>query len=474
VTLPIFGLYAIALWGEFLTRRRSEAPSSAPKAHLDLSRRRAPLPSGVRFRRFYRSGLFSVWLATSFLPVMVWALWLVKAPSLGSYRWPAILGACFLLHLMVFVCLRRHTRPELKSSACRGWRRAFLLASPFLSLLSTPGVFLAFSAFLLRSARNTLSGEAHDSRGSAARIPSWKRLQGEARRQWQGKPWSQQWRRPFGLEVPDLDRKEEEQVLRLYRLKTLSLVLESGALLAAVMALAIHFPDLQPRLNAIVRYAMLIAAGAAALGLLVQAVGLSARALRIQDLADGLSRHPYGRYLLLTQAAFLAGFEGEFMLAQRQVKELGILLTAVGILCVTLLSLIVILAPFLKQGPRKLWIWDALFFALSLLGACVAALGERRASLFLTILRISAVLSPLRSLGLFHLLGGWLLRPFSWSQVLDRTMPARLRGTIVLLTLTAALPLGGLAIPFWIYARQRLLPRYERPPRVGYHQGDGP
>jgi hypothetical protein len=53
----------------------------------------------------------------------------------------------------------------------------------------------------------------------------------------------------------------------------------------------------------------------------------------------------------------------------------------------------------------------------------------------------------------------WLLRPFGLREALRVLRP---RWKIGLLLLTFFAPLGGLAVPFWIYARHRWWPVWER------------
>jgi len=77
-------------------------------------------------------------------------------------------------------------------------------------------------------------------------------------------------------------------------------------------------------------------------------------------------------------------------------------------------------------------------------------------------LEIALVLTPVWSLGLFLALGRWLLRPFTLRHLADPRLPFRSRAILAGVALTAALPLGGIAIPFWIYAHHRLWPGMER------------
>lgn len=77
-------------------------------------------------------------------------------------------------------------------------------------------------------------------------------------------------------------------------------------------------------------------------------------------------------------------------------------------------------------------------------------------------LETALVLAPLWSLGSFLVLGRWLLRPFTFRHLADSRLPRSDRAILAGVALTAALPLGGLAIPFWIYAHHRLWPGMER------------
>jgi hypothetical protein len=74
---------------------------------------------------------------------------------------------------------------------------------------------------------------------------------------------------------------------------------------------------------------------------------------------------------------------------------------------------------------------------------------------------VLALLTPLWSLILFLQFGGWLLRPFTWRDAFDTRLAVHQRLVLGAVALTAALPLGGLAIPFWIHVRKSLWPGFE-------------
>jgi len=295
-SVPLAGLYAISLWKLALAWTASRRVTRSLR--LDLSRRCDRLAVGLHPRALYRSGFFFVWLASNFLPLLVWALWLGQTGALGSARRPVIAGVCILLHLVAAFSIGLHVWTELQSPEIRGWRRALLALAPASWLLAIPGMVLGFSAFLLADPpRKSLTWLTYASRTAAMRDRGWRELQGSLRRSWERKSWFKQWRRPAGL-LPSQGRGHADlQVIALQRLKTLLLTLESGALLAVLPAG--FTPVALPR-------TLWVAASLAALGLGIQTVGLAARLLRA-PWSLALHRHPYGRYLLLSQSAFLSG-----------------------------------------------------------------------------------------------------------------------------------------------------------------------
>ena len=81
-SVPLAGLYAISLWKLALAWTASRRVTRSLR--LDLSRRCDRLAVGLHPRALYRSGFFFVWLASNFLPLLVWALWLGQTGALGS------------------------------------------------------------------------------------------------------------------------------------------------------------------------------------------------------------------------------------------------------------------------------------------------------------------------------------------------------------------------------------------------------
>jgi hypothetical protein len=446
-SLPLLGLYTLSLWRAALEQTSIQQASRAPS--LDLSTKRLSLPRGIRSRGLYRSGFFFVWAAGSLLPLLVWAVWLVQTTALGRYRQPAIVGACIILHLISSLSMAKYFRSELKSPFLDRWRRSLLAIASVLWLLAIPGMVVGLALFLLADPpRKSLTWLTYANRSGARRAFLWRALQGRLRQRWETRPWYAQWKRPAGLSPAEGTGYADAQVTAFYRLKTLFLTLESAALFAVVPA--------RTR-QAALPSALWTAAVLAGAGLTLQAATLAARFLRIPR-AQRLGRHPYGRYLLLTQAAFLAGLYMAALWAAGQVQQLGLLLCLGGALCGMLVVLFLLLPTAATPNGPDMTLWALLFLFLAAWGGLITLDGTADQPSLAT-LKALAALTPLWSCGLFLACEGWLLRPFSWRQVFDRTLPRRVRSLLAFTALTAALPLGGLMVPFWIFARHRLRPR---------------
>jgi hypothetical protein len=102
-------------------------------------------------------------------------------------------------------------------------------------------------------------------------------------------------------------------------------------------------------------------------------------------------------------------------------------------------------------------LWSALLFALCFL-AMGLLLEAQNGGNISGVFRLVSLLSPLWNLGLVLLFQKDFLRPFD----LRAALHLRPRWRMAVLLLTLAAPLGGLAIPLWIYARHRWWPEWER------------
>lgn len=261
------------------------------------------------------------------------------------------------------------------------------------------------------------------------------------------------------LGVPRGARAAETHRLAFFRLKTLLLAVDAAALswLAGRMTDWRLGPDFPTARNEIVILLLpalpgvLLAAGS----LIAQWTG---RCTALRDM--GL--HQYGPFLALVPVVAMSGLLVGSLQARGSMPEIGLCLLAMAlsgvllqILSMSLSGLTHSPAPS-ETGGTQLWFlfwiglialsWSLMFHSATLARA----------------LEMAFALAPLWSLGLFLALGRWLLRPFTFRHLADRCLPRRDRAILAGVALTAALPLGGLAIPFWIYAHHRLWPGMER------------
>jgi hypothetical protein len=310
---------------------------------------------------------------------------------------------------------------------------------------------------LTKPNRDPLIWTAYARRVNAARHAL---LQATLAGRWRGVPWFRQWHRPEGAASSWLDTQTETEVTGYYRVKTFLLAIESGTLLCILAKLAQRTPRLMPSVNPEFRVVCLGAMGLAALGLAAQALGIGARLLRIAPAVDWLDLHPYGRYLLLTQAAFLGGTETVSLLLAGRTVEAGAFI-ALGAALWTLLMLFPFLLPLFHVPDRRdLFLWSGLLLALAMLGVMLVLEGYLSGPLSKALAAITAA-SAVVGLGLSWSRLAWLIRPFTWHCLLDLRLAPSLRRHLLLVIVTAAVPLGGLAIPYWIYVRHRVLPRHD-------------
>ena len=247
--------------------------------------------------------------------------------------------------------------------------------------------------------------------------------------------------------------------LAFYRLKTFLLALDAAAL-AWVLA-KLGGPSLSFELSTRRLLPFLILP---VLGVIVE---LSFLAIRVIGWLRriSVSYQPYGRSLTLTQLALAAGLLFGPLLAGGQAANAGLLLTAMGI--GTAIASMLLFAPvsFLLMLPGRQTLvtlaWAGLFFELSVTGLVMMSHPEL-APPFLHFFTIAILLSPVWSLALFVGLKDWLLHPFELGHIFDRRLPGKVRAAQAAVALTAVVPLGGIAVPFWIYAQHRLWPRYEK------------
>ncbi len=480
-SLPLFSLFTLAAWPKFIamqpwrstSRRRGEPALELPRP-MSLS----ASPATPRRRRLDHrldrltgaAGYLALWSAADFLPCVWWGSWLASPMELTGDRRLMVFGICCALHLLACVGTIIYLWPRLRRP--RGLKTLLPWCVPLLMLLPLPLSMLGFFTFLTaddpRQRREPLIRTAYYARSSIDRLPRWLAVKASLHERWRKMPWWQRWRRPPNLERAVVEGDVEPQRLRVYRLKTLLLILDGAAMMLVVFRLATWLPAWAPMITRAVHAVFYAAVALAALGLLSQIAGLLARLGRVRDLVMLLNRYPYGRYLMLTQLVLLLGMQVGGLLTEETTERL-VTLTVAAALCAMVVGFVMILSPLkslLEDSTPNSSMRDVLPWALFFLGISGASaamiLNETVRQVLMQLLRCCAWLTPLWAILFAARQAGWLLRPFQLRQLGSNELPRKVQASLAFLVLTAAVPLGGLAIPFWIYAYHRLWPRYRR------------
>lgn len=421
--VPILGLASVPFWRWIAQTHPAWAFRQKNEPCLQLLR--PPPRRHLITESWIRSGgqrlsCFIVWLIVcQIAPFFGGISWLTGSGPLEPSRKTMILVVCVALHLAAALCGAFYSRNQ----AVLAW----LSLLPGMGILSLAVIYPAF----FHPREETLT------------------------------QWIQDRRRVHEMPVDGLldsvRRGGEAELHRLafFRLKALLLAFDAAALswLTARLAgwtLGLHLTRFES--------GVYLLALTALPGFLLASAGMAARLTRRWPSLHELEGHPYGRYLALVPVTCLSGLVFGSLLAYGCVSSAGLFLAAAGLLALLLLLLsmpLSALAGAPVQSDPTGAPWFVLWFAVTLLGA---ALGPNQ----VRALEPLFLLAPIWGLGLFLALGPWLLRPFTLRSVTDRRLPTKTRAILITMAITAALPLGGLAIPFWIYAHHRLWPEMER------------
>ncbi|HWM90877.1 MAG TPA: hypothetical protein VN493_08930 [Thermoanaerobaculia bacterium] len=442
VGIPIIGLATVPAWRWIARTRpvwafRKTRLESGPDLSAHAPSYQLPWWSvAERLLRPRRQLLLwsALWLiACQISPILGSVSWLAGSGPLEPSRQTAIVWASVVLHLTAALCGAFYGRNQADPSALRLRTLPWLLLLPGVGILSLAAIHLA--SFHPRE-EGLLLQVAHD------------------RRRVRGMPVDA---------LLDSNRRggdAELQRLAFFRLKTLLLAFDA----AALSWLTARFAGWSLGLS-LTRFE----SGAALLllpalpGLLLAASGLAARLSGRWPVLQEMERHSYGRYLGLVPIALLSGLVFGSLQAHGWTPWAGLFLFAAGLAALLLMLVWTPLSALVGspvQSDPTVVCWFLLWFALALLGALLGSDGP--APSLLRNVETLLLLAPLWSLVLFLALGGWLLRPFTLRSLADRRLPLRARAILAIVVVSAALPLGGLAVPFWIYAHHRLWPDLER------------
>ncbi len=472
-SVPFLGLYA------FIAAAR-RMPGSVRGEPLSLK-----TPSGSRLcfrlrslgdrwaRVIVRAGGAKYYYVTNLL-VLLWI-----SLTLPGRTWGTI-GLSVLLHAVAASGLVLHALAVVGTTRAGLVPLAMLLVPASLTLFMVPFVpLLGFFFYLIaipRAPERSLIRTLQQNRISTTRLPRWLQLRDalrQARRSGLRK-------RRSSPSVPDEIREltdTDRYLLWTYVVKSASLIPDG----AAVSWLAFWATEGTTSERDIVQA---VITGVAGVALALGAVGLLLmliRTLQHRVGAEGrfgfLDRHPVRRYLAASQLSLATGLFLGGPLFEGDGREVGIV-AALAALCGAAVSFPRFLFSTPGKEDRTVAVgggW-AVFFAIFAISGFGWANGHESTEAMLWLFQFCLVFFPLAvPLFIYRQLLIRLLRPFGLRDLLDSEWPPSLRHSLRFLTVTALLPLGGLAVPAWIWIRYRHWPDFEREwhERVSRTRGGG-
>lgn len=467
--VPLFGLYAISAWQVAAERVGTGLPPR-PGLLPGPALRRSPVSPGRGWRSVVLGLLLRIGSRAALAAVLIFNLvaLLAGARALAELTGRALVAreaticVAVALHLAAAAAMTTHLRCD-DTRRRRGWGLS-LGSSGLIAfwLVPAPGFPLLglVSYLLLDVARPDLEEQALSRQAAGARFHTeslyrWLKFTSTVGDAWRKESWHRRifWR-PEELARPFEVSEVENRVTLLCRGKAILLFLEAGAFAQAMVALAERTESgLALTLNLALALSTILALGVGVLGL----AGMALRFGR-QLLGSGASRgsredgFSFSAFLAGTYLAFFAGScFGRFLWTGNVASAQGVLL-AVGLVGAVVHTGPLLLTPFLAvsgEAPGQ----KRIRFVSTLGYVAIGTLGLGGAP------STSGLLSPGFTGWLWWAvpLGGvlgaagrsWLRHPLlnrSASGTRAPPSPALRR----LLTLSVILPLGSLALPFWV------------------------
>ncbi len=481
--IPLLGHYAIPGWRWILNREPEPAwafrPAATPRLPPSIrarfsgvatervgsaaQRRRHLDDAGRRLTGDLSIGLLLLGNAVA-LGVAVFSA-TAEHPEPGQRLVVATLGG--ILHLLAFAAAAIFFFVEARRAETSRFGLWLYTSPALLWLLPIPylalgGILVIWVQWLLadRSPQEgTLVHNAYTGR-EALYLPQGRTLEETVRRQWKGASRRERLRQPGAtLPPPAEPTYAQDRLFWLYRIKSIVLAFDA----MAVGWTALWIADRQPGWRAPAEQALDLIINASGvlclLALLVMAVYFVALALRSAGPLAILDRHPYAQYAAITQFSWLAGLEVGRDLFEQEAEALARTLQAVGILGCLATFVAFVLRILLPGGERIRQPFHGLlglvgFLAVGMAGQSGAS-DEAYAQGLMSWVTALALTVPLWHVLIGRFFLDWLLRPHEASDLRRGKLANGVRRTLQFLTATLVLPLGGLAIPLWIYVRHR-------------------
>ncbi len=469
VGLPLFGLWILPLWRR-LTERRTrwllrarDHPEPGSLAAPGGSARRRSSP----FRRLTRAvqwtgrtwGFVGIYLVN--FAVVVMAISALAERVAVDDRWlvsAAVL--CGVLHAGAGAGMAYFSLGYIRDEKIADWRAAAMASMPVFWLIPWPGLPLLgmMLLVLIPMPRKPLSAEAFAAVGGVGRFPRWSSfLKGtDAQR---GGSW---WRSLLaaGDSGPARESERELRSLVAYRTKAVTLFFEAAALAWGIQWLETRAGWLSAETVLMLAASLSLCLGT--VGLLAMAVRFVRRLMKPENKLPFIDHDLHVDFAAGTQLAFCAGLLFGLGLYQREpalVFGTAILVGLAGAVIHIGPVLLAIFLPVPEESPqqgRARTLWTLAFVSIAMTAVAVPKGAESPSAAtfapFVSLLWIGPLFGTIIGAGSLE----WLLHPFRPKLAFSRQTPPRLRRPLAAIAWPAILPLGGLAIPIWIYLREQL------------------
>jgi hypothetical protein len=439
--LPLVGFFVVPA-SRWLAGRQGGwlATGSVQAPALDL--RRGALTLHARAERqlarlFVLRHLY-LWILAGQMPaVLAGAAWLSRAGAAGGPLAVSRIGAVVVLHGVALASLYHAALGRIERFRLEGWRALLLRAAPVATVVPLPFWPSLLVPLLWVGAPGSAAqrdGLVATAWGSLSRTvifpPELRQEKSLRRRIGHARLWS--WMK---LRVSVDDSAEDRRLGSLYRWQTFLVLIDATALGSWGVGPGPH----SPLTGWLEVWWILIG-----LAFLFQLLVLAGRLAGF--LSRSLYAQPYARYLALAHSALFGGFLAGHLLRVGNMVQLGQWISQVGKF--GLLGGVYFL-PVAAAARRftPLVSWSLGFLAMTGLGRFLQT--HPQATWLLPPLRAAVFAAPLWHLAVAATLGC----PVAHTPTGRRSPACRLLAALV--AVSGWIPFGGLAIPLWIYLRQR-------------------
>jgi hypothetical protein len=469
--LPILGLYVVPIWQQVASHPPSWAlVHTSRNPSLDLAT--APTRERRWRNRLGFKSFAAIYAVNTIVFIVFHSQWCATLAAETNGKWLLAIQS-LVLHLIAFACIAYFLRKMAARFGLSPLRSAILLSLSLLWLLPVP--YLSITGMLLvpfvcrESERDgTLTEDALSRQRTTGNLPEWRSLEENLRRNRNRLFWWQRWRKVLrSTKRAVAAERARSHFITICDIKSFVLLSDVAVL---SWLLSVSTRSSPPRAFMVQALLGMILLGSFALGLISFSLAAARLARRLLGSLPGpgsFSGLSSARNLGIVSISLFVGIvQGQFWirlkLPQATLPENGLISLCLSFYLLTLPGHLLSKAWALKRPLSDHLLRLAFLITLLITGGGVhaAALGgdPRLVVLFWAISFL--LCSVLPSAALLP----WLLRPFKARPVLSSNLPVSLRTALAFLIVTAVAPFGGLAVPAWIWLRQRLWSNFEREP----------